>query len=71
MAFSESSAALHRSIEPILEAQRQRYIDMLYDLDGRQDPAHPQHARYTGLLAQRAASLLSADFDLLLNGFPE
>ena len=71
MAFSESSASLHRSIEPMLEARRQRYIDTLYELDGRHDPAHPQHARYTGLLAKRTTSLLSADFDLLLDGFPE
>lgn len=55
-------------IDPSLEAQRQRYIEMLYDLDGRASKDHPLHCRYTGLLDARRASLLASDFELLLSG---
>lgn len=30
---------------------RQAELERLYDLDGRNDPHHPHHATYTGLVA--------------------
>lgn len=52
-------------VDPRHEARRQRYLETLYELDGRADKSHPLHATYTGLLQQRTATLLAADFDTL------
>ena len=32
------------------DTRRQRALDALYRLDGRESRLHPQHATYTGLL---------------------
>lgn len=36
--------------DPVEQQQRQDELDARYLADGRQDPAHPQHATYTGLM---------------------
>lgn len=36
--------------DPLAQQQRQDELDARYLADGRQDPAHPQHATYTGLM---------------------
>jgi hypothetical protein len=41
--------------------RRVAYLERLYILDGRDDPHHPQHSLYTGLLQNRAAVLLEVD----------
>ena len=33
-----------------IEDARVRYLNCLYEMDGRSDPEHPLHARYTGLV---------------------
>jgi hypothetical protein len=35
----------------------QDQIDEWYDMDGRNDPAHPFHARYTGLKEKYALTI--------------
>lgn len=40
---------------------RNAYLDYLYRQDGRNDPAHPLHARFTGLVQDRAQALLAAE----------
>ena len=45
---------------------RQRYIEQLYLLDGRQDPGHPMHGLFTGLYVQRMEALKAADQETLL-----
>lgn len=39
---------------PIEQQARQDQLDALYEADGRHDPAHPDHATYTGLAAKYA-----------------
>lgn len=34
------------------EINRTRFLEYLYKLDGREDPAHPNHALYTGLMQE-------------------
>lgn len=48
--------------DPKLEAQRQRYLEYLYEWDGRSNPEHPQHALYTGLAEKRTRLLKEQDF---------
>ena len=55
-------------IDHLLETQRQRYLEMLYELDGRDQRDHPLHSLYTGLFDQRRESLMAADMKLLLSG---
>ena len=45
---------------------RQRYIEQLYLLDGRQNPDHPMHGLLTGLHVQRMQALKAADKETLL-----
>ena len=40
---------------PAEQQARQDELDRLYEADGRHDPAHPQHAIYTGLVGSAAA----------------
>jgi len=47
--------------DPRLENQRQRYLDQLFERDGRNDPSHPHHMTYTGLYQQRLQQLVEAD----------
>lgn len=56
---------------PITESRRQAYIETLYLLDGRNNPDHPHHATFTGLLKHRLQQLIAADMDLLLSGSDE
>lgn len=34
---------------PEYELNRTRFLEYLYQVDGREDPTHPNHALYTGL----------------------
>lgn len=52
MAFSMPTCAAARP-----DQNRQDLLEWLYQLDGREDPAHPQHARYTGLYQAMAERL--------------
>lgn len=49
-----------------VENKRQAYLDALYALDKRDDPAHPLHSTYTGLYLQRQQQLIEHDMVLLL-----
>ncbi len=54
------------TIDPKTEQRRQDYLDALFLLDGRNNPAHPHHATYTGLYQARQAELQERDANLLL-----
>jgi hypothetical protein len=44
-----------------IQTRRQAYLEWLYRQAGRDDPRHPAHGLYTGLLQLRCAELI--DFD--------
>lgn len=48
---------------------RQRYLEALYEADGRASTDHPLHGLYTGLLEQRKQTLVELDRRLVL--FPD
>lgn len=48
---------------------RQRYLEALYEADGRASKDHPLHGLYTGLLEQRKQRLVELDRRLVL--FPD
>lgn len=48
------------------DRQRQAYLELLYEADGRNERCHPCHGLYTGLLEQRRQQLLDLDRALLL-----
>lgn len=48
------------------DRQRQAYLELLYEADGRSERCHPNHGLYTGLLEQRRQRLLDLDRALLL-----
>jgi len=50
---------------PIEGNARAAYLDDLYLLDGRNKPDHPRHGHYTGLIQERAKTLLTFDRKLL------
>jgi hypothetical protein len=54
------------TIDRHLEQRRQKYLESLYLLDGRDTPTHPRHATYTALYTERVAFLHSRDVDELL-----
>ena len=54
------------TINPLLEQRRQDYLDALYLLDGRDNPAHPHYATYTGLYIQHLSTLVSRDMKEVL-----
>lgn len=41
-----------------LEANREAYMNWLYERDGRDDPSHPQHSTWTGLAIAHREELL-------------
>ncbi len=43
------------------QSRRQEYLEWLYKQFGRDNPSHPDHCLYTGLVQLRAAELV--DFD--------
>jgi hypothetical protein len=45
---------------PIDQQARQDRLEELYEADGRHDPAHPQHALYTGLAAAQSCDAAGA-----------
>lgn len=49
----------------IEQQQRQEYLEGLYALDGRDNPAHPLWGTYTGLYQQRMQQLVAADADTI------
>lgn len=55
------------TVDPHIQQRRQDYLDAIYHLDGRNDPAHPRHATYTGLFQQRLALLVSQDMEATLD----
>ena len=44
-----------------IQSRRQEYLEWLYKEFGRDNPSHPDHCLYTGLVQLRAAELV--DFD--------
>lgn len=51
-----------------LDANRQAYLEYLYDRDGRHDPAHPMHSLWTGLAVARREELALALLDRVGQG---
>ena len=47
--------------DPIEGNARAAYLDTLYLMDGRDYPKHPLHGHYTGLVQERAHTLLAFD----------
>lgn len=45
----EGDALIPPGSTPDYEVNRSRFLEYLYKLDGRDNPAHPDHALYTGL----------------------
>jgi hypothetical protein len=43
------------------QSRRQEYLEWLYKESGRDDPSHPDHCLYTGLVQLRAAELMDYD----------
>ena len=50
-----------------LDANRQAYLEYLYDQDGRHDPTHAMHSLYTGLAVAREGVLGIQQFELVLS----
>ena len=48
--------------------RRSKYLDYLYKLDGRDDPAHPMHELLTGLFQDRMQRLVELEKNAL---FPQ
>ena len=46
----EGNALIPPGSTPEYEINRTRFLEYLYKLDGREDPSHPNHALYTGLM---------------------
>jgi hypothetical protein len=44
-----------------IQRRRQEYLEWLYKESGRDDPSHPDHCLYTGLVQLRAAELMDYD----------
>lgn len=53
------------------DAKRQRYLEELYQVDGRADRAHPMHGLYTGLIEKRKEALLRFDRDFMLTALDD
>lgn len=47
------------------EEARQAYMNLLYRQDGRHDPSHPLHCRWTGLAVAHRERILSKALDRL------
>ncbi len=45
---------MNRDCHPVEQQAVQERLDAWYEADGRHDPAHPNHATYTGLAAKYA-----------------
>lgn len=45
----------------VIENHKAEWMDRLYAMDGRHDPAHPMHGVYTGLWQQRGRQLAEAE----------
>jgi hypothetical protein len=43
------------------QSRRQQYLEWLYKESGRDNPSHPDHCLYTGLVQLRAAELMDYD----------
>jgi hypothetical protein len=57
--------------DPIEQLQRQQHLELLYEVDGRSDPAHPAHGTYTGLFQQRISQLVVADRQAAVEHLPD
>lgn len=69
--FDQLNEALGQGDEPSkvqLDANRQAYLEYLYDRDGRHDPAHPMHSLWTGLAVARREELALALLDRVGQG---
>lgn len=53
-------------LQPSGQLRRQKYLEKLYELDGRGDKNHPKHGTYTGLYQQRRRDLLDSFVDKLV-----
>lgn len=57
MSSHPAAAILTEAWDRVVADQlRQNALDDLYDRDGRNDPAHPDHATYTGLWVKHNAN---------------
>lgn len=50
---------------PIEQSRRQKYLNILYDMDGRRFPEHPYHATFSGLSIKRKEYLIHQDMLLM------
>jgi hypothetical protein len=57
-------------LDPIEQNRRAQYLERLYILDGRSDPAHPLHGVYTGLYQAHLRRLVQQDMAKLLGPPP-
>lgn len=58
------------TIDWVLENERRSaYMEKLMEMDGRNDPSHPMYRLFTGLLEERAKTLLEMDRDRCLSGY--
>lgn len=57
MQVQESDLPLPELTQAERDANRQAYLEYLYDRDGRHDPAHPMRGLWTGLAAARRQEL--------------
>jgi hypothetical protein len=48
----EGNALIPPGSNPEYELNRSRFLEYLYRLDGRESPAHPSHALYSGLVEE-------------------
>lgn len=48
-----------------LEQNRQAYMNWLYERDGRHDPAHPDHCRWSGLAVKRQEELIRQALEVM------
>ena len=47
--YAATHPEMHPDCCPIEQSAIQAQLEAWYEADGRQDPAHPDHATYTGL----------------------
>lgn len=66
-AFLPPEAAEKRAQDLLVNENRVELLETLYELDGRDDPSHPHHHTYTGLMVAFDQALGRSITDLLLS----
>ena len=55
-------------LDPREMNRRSQYLQILAELDGRDQPSHPRHGTFTGLYLARVRELVRRDMAELIDG---